>query len=162
MKRPTWMAISGATILLAALLVLWRLAAVPAPPETQQVRERLEEVRQAIERRDLNTIMDAISDDFEAFGYSPDRLRVEIASAFRRGVKPHVRYTNPSVNVIGKEATVNMQVEVWWEEQGFVGRHEPTDIQLYLRKEPAHKWLVIPTEKWRVVDIEGVSIGELE
>ncbi|MER3474750.1 MAG: hypothetical protein C4335_12135 [Armatimonadota bacterium] len=162
MKRSTWLAIAGAGLLLAVLLVLWRVASTPAPPEDQQVRQRLEEIRLAVERRDLNAIMDAISNDFEAFGYSPDRLRLEIASAFRRGVKPHVRYTNPSINVIGKEATVNLRVEVWWEDRGLVSRHEPTDIQVYLRKEPARKWLVIPDEKWRVVDVEGVSIGELE
>lgn len=162
MKRSTWLAISGAAVLLAALLVLWRIASTPVPPEDQQVCQRLEEVRLAVERRDLSAILDAISNDFDAFGYSADRLRFELASAFRRGVKPHVRYTNPSINVIGKEAIVNLRVEVWWEDQGFASRHEPTDIQLYLRKEPTHKWLVIPDEKWRVVDVEGVSIGELE
>lgn len=162
MKRSTWLAISGAAVILAGLLVLWRVAVTPVPPEDQQVRDRLEEIRLAVEQRDLNAIMDAISQDFDAFGYSPDRLRIEIASAFRRGIKPHLRYSNPSVNIIGKEASVNMRVEVWWEDQGSVSRHEPTDIQVYLRKEPARKWLVIPAEKWRVVDVEGVSIGELE
>lgn len=149
-------------MILAGLLVLWRMAVTPVPPEDQQVRDRLEEIRLAVEQRDLNAIMDAISQDFDAFGYSPHRLRIEIASAFRRGIKPHLRYSNPSVNIIGKEASVNMRVEVWWEDQGSVSRHEPTDIQVHLRKEPARKWLVIPTEKWRVVDVEGVSIGELE
>lgn len=162
MKRSTWLALSGAAVILAGLLVLWRMAVTPVPPEDQQVRDRLEEIRLAVEQRDLNAIMDAISQDFDAFGYSPDRLRIEIASAFRRGIKPHLRYSNPSVNIIGKEASVNMRVEVWWEDQGSVSRHEPTDIQVHLRKEPARKWLVIPTEKWRVVDVEGVSIGELE
>ncbi len=162
MKRSTWLALSGAAVILAGLLVLWRMAVTPVPPEDQQVRDRLEEIRLAVEQRDLNAIMDAISQDFDAFGYSPDRLRIEIASAFRRGIKPHLRYSNPSVNIIGKEASVNVRVEVWWEDQGSVSRHEPTDIQVYLRKEPARKWLVIPTEKWRVVDVEGVSIGELE
>ncbi|MEJ5252786.1 MAG: hypothetical protein HPY54_06855 [Chthonomonadetes bacterium] len=162
MKRSTWLALSGAAVILAGLLVLWRMAVTPVPPEDQQVRDRLEEIRLAVEQRDLNAIMDAISQDFDAFGYSPDRLRIEIASAFRRGIKPHLRYSNPSVNIIGKEASVNMRVEVWWEDQGSVSRHEPTDIQVYLRKEPARKWLIIPTEKWRVVDVEGVSIGELE
>ncbi len=162
MKRSTWIAIAGSVVSLAVLLVLWRIAAAPVPPEDQQIRTRIEEVRQAIEQRDVNAIMDALSADFGAFGYSPERLRVEIASAFRRGVKPHVRYASPVINVIGKEATVNMRVEVWWEDMGHVSRHEPTDIQLILRKEPARKWLLIPTEKWRVVDLEGVSIGGLE
>ncbi len=162
MKRSTWIAIAGAVVLLAALMVMWRIATTPVPPEDEQIRTRLEEVRLAIEQRDVNGIMDAVSSDFDAFGYSPERLRIEIASAFRRGVKPHVRYTNPVVIVIGKEATVSMQVEVWWEDMGQVSRHEPTDIRLTLRKEPARKWLVIPIEKWRVVNVEGISIGELE
>lgn len=162
MKRSTWLAISGATLLIAALLVMWRIAATPTPPEEQVVRNRLEEIRQAIEGRDLNTLMDAISSDFDAFGYSPERLRIELASAFRRGIRPHVRYTAPVINIIGKEATVSMRVEAWWEEQGLVSRHEPTDIQVTLRKEPARKWLVFPTEKWRVIDVEGISINGLE
>ena len=162
MKRSTWLAISGATVLIAALLVLWRIAATPTPSEEQVVRDRLEEIRQAIEGRDLNTLMDAISSDFDAFGYSPERLRIELASAFRRGIRPHVRYTAPFVNIIGKEATVNMRVEAWWEEQGLVSRHEPTDIQVKLRKEPARKWLVFPAEKWRVIDVEGISVNGLE
>jgi|GEM_PF-809990 hypothetical protein len=162
MKTSTKLALSGAVVLLAALLVMWRLAATPATPEEQIVRNRLEEIRLAIEGRDVNAIMDAISSDFDAFGYSPERLRIEIASAFRRGVRPHVRYTKPVINIIGKEATVSMRVEVWWEDQGLISRHEPADIQLKLRKEPARKWLVFPTEKWRVVDVEGIGIDGLE
>lgn len=162
MKRSSWLAISGAAVLIAALLVMWRIATVPVPPEEQIVRNRLEEIRQAIEGRDLNTLMDAISSDFDAFGYSPERLRIELASAFRRGIQPHVRYSTPVISIIGKEATVSMRVEAWWEDQGLVSRHEPTDIQLKLRKEPARKWLVFPTEKWRVVDVEGISIDGLE
>ncbi|MCS6829757.1 MAG: hypothetical protein RMM08_03265 [Armatimonadota bacterium] len=162
MKRSTWIAICGATALIAALLVMWRAAATPTPPEEQVVRERLEEIRAAIEERDLNTVMDAISNDFEAFGYSRERLRLEIASAFRRGTQPHVSYTISGVSLVGKEAVVNMHVEVWWEEQGLVSRHEPTAIQVKLRKEPARKWLVFPTEKWRVIDVEGINIDGLE
>jgi len=162
MKRSTWLAILGATAMAVALLVMWRVAATPSPPEEQVVRTRLEEIRLAVERRDLNTLMDAISNDFDAFGYSPERLRIEIASAFRRGIRPHIRYTTPVINIIGKEATVNMRVEAWWEEQGLVSRHEPTDIQVKLRKEPARRWLVLPTEKWRVIDVEGISIDGLE
>jgi hypothetical protein len=162
MKRSTWLAILGAMAMAVALLVMWRVAATPSPPEEQVVRTRLEEIRLAVERRDLNTLMDAISNDFDAFGYSPERLRIEIASAFRRGIRPHIRYTTPVINIIGKEATVNMRVEAWWEEQGLVSRHEPTDIQVKLRKEPARRWLVLPTEKWRVIDVEGISIDGLE
>jgi hypothetical protein len=162
MKRSTWLAISGAAVMVAALLVLWRIAAVPSVPEDQRVRERLEEIRLAVEARDLRTVMDAISDDFDTLGYSRERLRVEIASAFRRGIKPHIRYSPPVINIIGKEATVNTRVEVWWEDQSHTSRHEPTDIRLSLRKEPARKWLVVPTEKWRIVDVEGVAIGGLE
>jgi hypothetical protein len=162
MKTSTKLALSGAVVLLAALLVMWRIAATPATPEEQVVRNRIEEIRLAIEGRDVNAIMDAISSDFDAFGYSPERLRIEIASAFRRGIRPHLRYTTPVINIIGKEATVSMRVEVWWEDQGLISRHEPTDIQLKLRKEPARKWLVFPTEKWRVVDVEGIGTDGME
>lgn len=162
MKRATWIAIAGAAVLLVLLLVLWRVATLPTVSESQQVRDRLEEIRLAVERRDLNAIMDALSNDFDAFGYSPERLRIEIASAFRRGIKPHVQYTPPVVNILGREATVNTRVEVWWEDMGQISRHEPTDVQLLMRKEAARKWLVIPTEKWRIVKVEGVSIGGLE
>jgi len=162
MKTSTKLALSGAVVLLAALLVMWRIAAPPATPEEQVVRNRIEEIRLAIEGRDVNAIMDAISSDFDAFGYSPERLRIEIASAFRRGIRPHLRYTTPVINIIGKEATVSMRVEVWWEDQGLLSRHEPTDIQLKLRKEPARKWLVFPTEKWRVVDVEGIGTDGME
>jgi hypothetical protein len=162
MKTSTKLALSGAVVLLAALLVMWRIAATPATPEEQVVRNRIEEIRLAIEGRDVNAIMDAISSDFDAFGYSPERLRIEIASAFRRGIRPHLRYTTPVINIIGKEATVSMRVEVWWEDQGLLSRHEPTDIQLKLRKEPARKWLVFPTEKWRVVDVEGIGTDGME
>ncbi len=162
MKTSTKLALSGAVVLLAALLVMWRIAATPVTPEEQVVRNRIEEIRLAIEGRDVNAIMDAISSDFDAFGYSPERLRIEIASAFRRGIRPHIRYTTPVINIIGKEATVSMRAEAWWEEQGLISRHEPADIQLKLRKEPARKWLVFPTEKWRVVDVEGISIDGLE
>lgn len=162
MKRSTWIAIWGATALLAALLVMWRAAATPPVPEEQVVRDRIEEIRQAIEERRLNALMDALSQDFSAFGYSRDRLRIEIASAFRRGVQPKVQYTPPVINIVGKEATVNTRVEVWWEDQGLVSRHEPTDIQIRMRKEPARKWLVFPHEKWRVVEVEGISVDGLE
>jgi hypothetical protein len=162
MKTSTKLALSGAVVLLAALLVMWRIAATPATPEEQVVRNRIEEIRLAIEGRDVNAIMDAISSDFDAFGYSPERLRIEIASAFRRGIRPHLRYTTPVINIVGKEATVSMRVEVWWEDQGLLSRHEPTDIQLKLRKEPARKWLVFPTEKWRVVDVEGIGTDGME
>ncbi|MCL6475273.1 MAG: hypothetical protein K6U75_09505 [Firmicutes bacterium] len=162
MKTSTKLALLGAMVLLAALLVMWRIAATPVTPEEQVLRNRLEDIRLAIEGRDVNAIMDAISSEFNAFGYSRDRLRIEIASAFRRGVRPHLRYTTPVINIIGKEATVNMRVEVWWEDQGLLSRHEPTDIQLKLRKEPARQWLVFPTEKWRVVDVEGIGTDGLE
>ena len=162
MKTSTKPALLGAMVLLAALLVMWRIAATPVTPEEQVLRNRLEDIRRAIEGRDVNAIMDAISSEFNAFGYSRDRLRIEIASAFRRGVRPHLRYTTPVINIIGKEATVNMRVEVWWEDQGLLSRHEPTDIQLKLRKEPARQWLVFPTEKWRVVDVEGIGTDGLE
>ena len=162
MKTSTKLALLGAMVLIAALLVMWRLAATPATSEEQVLRNRLENIRLAIEGRDVNAIMDAISSEFNAFGYSRDRLRIEIASAFRRGVRPHFRYTTPVINIIGKEATVNMRVEVWWEDQGLLSRHEPTDIQLKLRKEPARKWLVFPTEKWRVVHVEGIGTDGME
>lgn len=162
MKKTTWVAIWGAAVLLAALLLMWRVAATPTLPEEQVVRDRIEEIRQAIEGRKLNVLMDALSSDFNAFGYSRDRLRIEIASAFRRGVQPRVQYTPPVVNIVGKEATVNTRVEVWWEDQGLVSRHEPTDIQIRMRKEPARKWLVFPTEKWRVVEVEGISVDGME
>lgn len=161
MRWSTRIALVAGTVLLIALFVLWRIAATPIPPEDQQVRERLEEVRLAIVGRDLNTVMDAISNDFDALGYTRERLRLEAAAAFRRGIHSHIRYSDVGVNVVGKESTVTMRVEVSWEEQGYLNRHEPMDVRLYLRKEPAKKWLVVPTEKWRVVSVEGVNLGEL-
>lgn len=162
MKKSTWIAISGAGVLLMVLLAMWLAAAKPVVSEEQQVRTRLVEIQTAVEQRNLNALMDAVSPDFDAFGYSRDRLRIELASALRRGIKPHVRFSQPVVSIVGKEATVNVRVEIWWEDMGTVSHHEPTDIQVYLRKEPDRAWLVIPIEKWRVVDVEGVAIGGLE
>lgn len=162
MKKSTWIAIAGATVLFAAFLVLWQAAQRPTVPPEQEVRQRLEEIRQAVEQRDLSKLMEALSQDFEAFGYSRERLRIEIASAFRRGVRPQLRYSYPAINVIGDQATVSTRVEVWWEEQGTLSRHEPTNVEILMRKEPARQWLFFPTKRWRIVDVQGVSASALE
>ena len=144
---------------LAAIGLYFVLRGGPPRSDTDQIRELLTEGEWAVEEKDLSKIMGFLSKDFRIADLNRDQTRLAIAQVLREQGTIYVTLNDVSIQPQGETATASSNVTVEAQAKGSDQSASNTyPMTLQLRKEPGHRFLVIPTETWRVVAVEGVSI----
>jgi ketosteroid isomerase-like protein len=156
-----WIAAVAVIGLAAGLFVLLRPQAPKTPEEGVMAALTLGE--QAAEAHNIPALMSLVSKDYkDDLGFNRDRLRVLAIQSFREQSSTFVQLDSVSVQPSGDtarvDATVSLEAQMRNSNEVERGTYPVT---LHFRKEPGYKFLIIPTETWRVVKIEGTGFGGL-
>lgn len=142
---------------LAAVGLFFLIRGGPPRSDQEQIQAVLTEGERAVEEKDLSAIMQYVSKDYkDDLGLNRDRMRLLIAQTFREHGPIYVALNNVSIQPQGETATVSATVTI--EAQGKESNETSSNtypMTLQFRKEPGYRFLVIPTEYWRVVSAGG-------
>lgn len=149
---------AGALAVAAALggLYLWgRQAARPAGPPAGQIRAGLREALDDFSAGNLAGAMSVVSHEYkDSMGNTRDRLYVLARRALADGERGSVTLQRFDVSFDDQGASVPVVVRVDW--PGLPVREY--EVRLRMAEEPARKWLVFPTKRWRVTGAEGIPL----
>jgi hypothetical protein len=154
-KRMAWLA---GLALAAAVLYLWgSRAAQPMGTDSGQIRGAIVDAADALQQGRAGDAMRVVSPDYKdstGMNYARLRLLARQAARNRDMWSATVQNVQPVVN--GGEADVQVTVVVRRADGG--GATTDT-LQVHMRKEPVHAWLIIPTTRWRVTSVDHLPGG---
>jgi hypothetical protein len=148
-KNVLWIA-----LVIIVAFVAYRVLFPPAPSDQIQIQNNIQKAIDAAQARDANGIMSVVSEHYvDENGWSNDALKFNLVRAFNQLHNLSVS-ANPSditINPNGIEAhSVTYVTLVGAGEEGRINSPR-TEISLTWAKEPATRFLFIPTKAWRVV-----------
>ncbi|MBW3623106.1 MAG: hypothetical protein KY468_06810 [Armatimonadetes bacterium] len=132
----------------------------PPRTDTEQIQAILLEGERAVEEKDLSAIMGMVSKEFNMEQINRDRLRLMLAQTFREHGPIYVTLNDVVIQPQGDTATVSMNATV--EAQGKTNSETVSNtvpVTLQLRREEGYRFLVIPTEVWRVTGASGTGLS---
>ena len=141
-----------AAVLICGYFITGWFIARDGTTDTQQIGSLIERGKIAIERHDLGDIVACVSGDYrDNNGLTYMTLRVQAAQWLRTGRDIKIAGRILSVQVAGVEGRTAYHATVRVDgESVFNG-----DLSLYLKKEPAWRYLVFRVREWKVVAVEG-------
>lgn len=159
MKKTSLVVLGAALILLAARFGISAFSE-PNIPDSDQIRTLFETGKQAYEQKDVNTLMTLVSDDFNNNGIDASRLRLQLGQFFKYTKNLKVTYQPPNIRIEGDRAYAQTTASIGWEDNGWQ-QQDLGVIELELRKETERTWLVVPSSKWRVINVRGMNMSLL-
>lgn len=137
-------------------LFLWgRREAQPAGPPAGRIRAGLREALDDFSAGNLAGAMSVVSHEYkDSMGNTRDGLYVLGRRALGNGERGTVTLQRLEVSFEGRDAVVPVVVKVDW--PGLPLREY--EVRLRMAEEPARKWLVFPTTRWRVTAAEGIPL----
>ncbi len=152
--------IAGAALLCLVGVGLFLRQNGPPLSDTDQIREVLSLGEEAVESHNVPAMMGLVSKDYkDDMGFNKDRLRLLAMNAFRDQESTWVTLDNVSIQPKGDSAVVNTDLTVEsTSRQSENTTHETYPITLTLRKEPGYRFLVLPTQRWRVIKASGAGL----
>lgn len=159
MQRSSKTALIAATLLLVALIMFFVLRQ-PPPPDQDQIIAQLEAARAAGEQNSAGGVLGVVSQDFSGpsgFLHNKQQLGFYLYKQMRDGGRARVTLSPPSVAVQGDEATSTCQITVRSSDTRQVQFDQP--VTLTWRKEEGRRFLVLPTQVWRIVGLQGSLPG---
>lgn len=170
MLRSTKMGLAAGAFLLLVGVVAWLFSVVNGPqaPAEELIAQTLNEAKAAARRRDAGGILDSISDDFSAGGFTKKNLRLIVVRSLRqsRGTDFDVSVLRPRILPIADKPDsrlVYSKFDVFYSDNGeSIWGTNP--IALVMRKENKKKWFFFREPKWRIVGAPGLppSLGDLD
>ena len=153
MKR---LAIAVAAIAALGGLFIWgRRAARPSGPPAGQIRAGLLDALDDFSAGNLAGAMGLISHEYkDSMGNTRDRLYVLGRRALSSGERGTMTLQSFDVSFENGEAFVPVVVRIDW--PGLPTRDY--EMELTMAREPARKWLVFPTTRWRVTGVDGLPL----
>jgi ketosteroid isomerase-like protein len=150
-----------AALILGVLAAGLYFALRGGPPlsDEQQIRAVLAEGEKAVEAKDMSALMGLVSKDFKMGELNRDRLRFAVGQGFRDYSSIYVTLSDVSIRTQGDSATVTATVglDAQGKERGDRASNTlPMTFQL--KKEPGHRFLILPAENWRVVGGSGFNV----
>jgi len=126
------------------------------------IETALKESIQASKDGHPNGVLDKLSNNIQYNGTSAGGHQQEIAD-FIRDKKPDVVVENLDPVVTGDEATIVSPIDLKLSLLGQSMEKHVKDVTLLFKKEEDREWLIIPTHKWKLVEVHvpDASVAEL-
>lgn len=144
----------GAVIVLT-LVGIWVQAAFFGPSDRTLIMEALDEATTAAKEGRPSPVLERLSSQFNYGDYAPARF--DIAKVIRDS-KPDITILNKEPNIQGDTATVVSDVRLV---MAYIGQSMDTtvpQVTITLRHENAMSYLVIPTKKWRITEVQASAL----
>lgn len=128
------------------------IAVATKPDDQKLIEAALAESVKASKEGRPGGVMDFLSDRLKINNTDPGS-RTQIAN-FIRDSRPDVVVSNHRAVITGDEARIVSPVDVQMNFLGQMQNRHLSEVTLTFRKEEATEYLVIPTTKWRLVDVQ--------
>ncbi|HZO87995.1 MAG TPA: hypothetical protein VFB38_06605 [Chthonomonadaceae bacterium] len=166
MAKKSWIVLA-ICVALAGFLVMAYFVSQPGPETLTQTQtvQMLDEMKAAVARKDVNTIMAHIAPTGEAHiaGVNPDQLRLMLIRGFRSTGKLRAEYSNVAFHPHGDEATVEFDLVVYQQTADMLAEAYPkSHVTLQLRRvEVPRLWGLFQGHEWRIVgaDTDGPNLS---
>lgn len=156
MKKTSW-AILSIIIALLGFVAYHNASKNLALSGEEEISALILDARSAVERKDYRRTMSYISADYsDSAGMSADALRAMIIRAYRDTKRYSVAIDKADILVTGDKARADLDVKVYTSFNHSNSMVLDGKMNLLLRKEPARRWLVFPTSKWRIYGVSGL------
>lgn len=124
-----------------------------------QIQTLLSDAKSAIERKNIRQAMSYVSRNYhDQYGMNYDTLKLQAVQALRTQYKYQIVLEDTSIETAKERATVRTRVTVLLSSETNGGL-EPIfkkHVTLYLQKEKARRFLILPIMTWRVNSISGL------
>jgi hypothetical protein len=155
MRRSSVVVLIMAGLLLAAMAFLYvRSFDTIAPPMSVQVAtDLLNRGKAALERRDVEGIMELTAPDARLLGRSPEQMRTILNQAMAELGREHltITWSDVSARQTDNTAYVSFNLQVGQKTAGFDATYYNSRIRLELQKVRIPHWFgLYSTEEWRV------------
>lgn len=143
--------------ILAVVLVLVGVRLVMTmngPSDTQQIRDALAASIRASKEGKPGGVMDYLSSKLRI--NDTDELPASQVQNFIKNSRPDVTVgrVDPVVNSSEGTAHVLTSAKVSYDWLNQKGSIDLSEVDILFRREDAHEWLIFPTKKWRIVEID--------
>ena len=162
MKKTSW-AILAIIVTLIIFLVYENASQNNALSGEEQISSLILDAKSAVEQRDLRRTMSYISENYsDSNSMSRSSLRAMVLREYKDSDRYSVALDKADITVTGDTAKADLDVKIYtsFEHQNtevFIG-----PVTLLLQKEPARRWLIFPTSKWRISGASGLPTLGME
>jgi hypothetical protein len=154
--------IAALLLLIAVVMMAAHNTGPPLTPE-QEIVVSLHDAQQAAEHRNLDGVMELISDDFHGGSWTKPRLQLYLSREMNnsRGMSYDVHVNAPRIlpapNGDPNERMVVTQASVFWADTGEdIWGTNP--VTLVMRRETRRHWIFFTQPEWRVVGVGELSL----
>lgn len=144
---------AAAVLIVAALLTAGWFATMPRGSDDEQIHRLIRNTEAAVNNRNLQKAMAAISVDYAGEGGTRNEVRLVLLQVFRESQEVRVSIDSiepPRISATGDSASLNFAASVRVIGQG-VDTQFATAAELGLRKESHRRLLIYPVREWRVI-----------
>ena len=146
----------GAVILVALLA---GIAYLTTPSDEQLIRQAIADSTQASREGRPGGVAEYLSKSLTINGLEfIDKSQI---SKVVRLSKPEVTFGQYEPQIDGDEATVNADVALKIDYQGFLFDDTIKGVRVTLKRESGYRWLVFPSPKWRITEVSAPGLGNL-
>jgi hypothetical protein len=135
-----------------ALLLVGLRFAISGPSDRELIKEAVRESIEASKDGRPGGVLEYLSSGFEINDQAPGRFDI---SKFVRESRPDVEVLNLEPVITGNDATIRSSVRVRMKFMGQDFDQTFEDVTIVLRREPARRYLVIPSSQWRIVQVQA-------
>jgi hypothetical protein len=151
--KPGKIVILVAVVLAALLGIRFLLTQSSGASDQQQIEAALEESIQASKEGRPGGVMDKLSSRLHINEMDTSGNRNQIAEYIKKS-KPDVTIQNRRAVVTGDEARIVSPVTIEANMLGQKMSRELQEVTLVFRKEDDREYLIIPTKKWKLAEVE--------
>lgn len=156
MKKTSWVILAVIAVLIVILIIM-NASQNNALTSEVQISLLIKDAKSAVEQKDVRRTMSLISDTYsDSNGMSRSSLRGMVIRAYKDFDHYSVALNKADIKVNGDTAKVELDVRVSGTYQHQNSEVFNGPITLTLIKEPALRWLIFPTSKWRVSGTTGL------
>ncbi|MGO8673439.1 MAG: hypothetical protein ACLQVD_19020 [Capsulimonadaceae bacterium] len=147
---------------LCVVLAVYTAGTAPLPPDRERIAADLDEMERSAEHRNAGGVMGGVSDTYhDPMNADTDQLRARLVYYFRDSGPVYITTSTPGIAISGDAATTTSHIAV----TGAPGGQEvyyDGDVVLHWKREPARRYLIFPSNAWRVVstDYSGSPFGD--
>jgi len=137
--------------LLAVIVVRIGIGMANRPNDTQLIHEALNEAIKASKEGRPGGVVELFSRNLKVNDIDVSPNQGQIAN-FIRTQKPDVTVTKTTPSISGDEARIVSPVEL---DMGMFGKRNIDNVTLIFKREDATDFLIIPSSKWRLIEVRA-------
>lgn len=152
--KPVYLTIGIGLILTGVIAALRK----PPPPATEQVRQQAMSLVTAFNRADNRSLLNVISSDFSANGWTKPRLQLALMRWKRQGIQATLQQTSIAQS-INREITVTASIQARDSRTQEGVWSAPDAVMTFRLERPTPDVPFLPGT-WRLVSVSGASLPE--